>query len=137
MQLEKIKEKYKEEIEFCKQTLNILDILTEPPANVEILYTRKLTLSVKDMAGLHTTRQYLKTCLGSWKDRQHNIFYSCGDMIASYEGISHPIDIWLQTRPEDFPKELQSDKCKVTEVMPSTERQYAYICETNIDENNI
>jgi len=137
MQLEHAKKVYKQAIELNKQALDTLNILTEPPANVEILYTGKLTLSVKDMAGLHTTRQYLKTCLGSWKDRQHNIFYSCGDMIASYEGISHPIDIWLQTRPEDFPKELQSDKCKVTEVMPSTERQYAYICETDIDENNI
>jgi len=89
-----------------------------------------LTLcDIKNIEQLHEVRQWLKKCFGTWQDKKETIWFSQGKMLCSWKSIEYPIDIWLETDPENFPKELQSDKCKVVELEPVTQKQYAYVCE--------
>jgi len=122
-------------IKQAQARIEILKILEKHeksmPGYLSVTYTLDiLTLTgIKKIEQLHEIRQWLKKCFGTWQDKKGTIWFSEGEMLCSWKSIEYPINIWLHTDPENFPKELQSDKCKVVELEPVTQKRYAYVCE--------
>lgn len=118
-----------------EQTVKMLDELGEMPSGVHasVLTLCPVTIEVSSMQELHNVRKWLRRRLKTWEDRLESIWYSQGKVMASYKGLHHPVSIWLATQPEDFPQNLQSEKCRVVELEPITERNYAYVCEPDIE----
>jgi len=88
----------------------------------------KINIEVRSLDALHEVRQFLRRVMGKWEDRRGMTWYAGNDMNTSYDGRYAPISIRLATKPDEFPKELQSDKCKVVERI-NNEKTYAYVCE--------
>ena len=132
--MERISERTKDllkQIEQCSQAVKMLDELGEMPANVDarVLSLFPITIKVSSLGELHNVRKWLRHSLKTWEDKIGTIWYSQGEMLAEYNGLHHPINIWLAGHPEDFPTELQSEKCRVVELEPITTKNYAYVCD--------
>lgn len=87
-------------------------------------------LIVNTLDEVYKLRKYLMEKVG-WRDKFSMIWYSSPYMMAEWES-NKPYDIWLKTSPEDFPDELQSEKCKVVkkkEIIPEQSYiTYSYEC---------
>ena len=73
-------------------------------------------LSVSSLEELHAARMVLRERYG-WRDRIHNKFFSCGNVIVTYipdEGVKLPLpfELWIEAPPESFPEKLLGD-CKL------------------------
>lgn len=117
-----------EEIEVQKKLLKLLDELGAAPDDIKVNTNSTLTLEVHSMKELHYVRRWLRGVL-KWEDKLGVIFYSQGEMLATFQGVHHDITIWLSTLPEEFPKELQSENCRVMKIESRTVEEYAYVCE--------
>jgi len=122
------RELFLEEIRKYQENIKLLDTLDDPPKGVKILMLSNLTIKVGSMEDLHKARLWLRKGLGLWEDKLGDIWFGAKDMIAEFTGKHHPITIWISTPPEDFPKELQSDTCKVVKLESSITQQYGYVC---------
>lgn len=95
-----------------------------------------IIIKIKDFNQLESVLQWLRVCFGNIEYQRSLIWYNKGKMICSWEIDGYLTEIWLETPPEDFPKELQSDKCKVVELDPIVEKQYAYVCTEAKNDNS-
>jgi len=107
--------------------------LTDAPLKMH-LGSEGIVVEVRTLDELNAARQVLKNRLGTWEDRLDIIWFSCGKMLASYKTTQHPVAIWLQAPPEDFPSDLQSKKCRIIKTAPLVEERYAYVCEEEENE---
>jgi hypothetical protein len=123
---------FQKQILHCNETISFLVRLGDAPQGVFVLHLADLTFEVASMESLHIARTWLKEKLGRWTDNRANTWYSGGRMLTEYIGKEDPIRIWICTKPEDFPKELQSNKCKVVKLPDSIESNYAYICDQEV-----
>ena len=85
-------------------------------------------LVVATMAELHEARTILRSKY-EWQDELTNKFYSCGDVMVVFapinpERLPLPFELWVEGRPENFPKELLGD----CELVPHTTTEYAIVC---------
>lgn len=117
-----------------KQKISLLETMQqhvkEMPENIEIsIILEVLLIKINEIEQLHEVRQWLKKCFGDWKDEKKSIWFSHPHMLCSWKGSTKHINIWLETLPENFPKELQSEKCKIIKKKPIIQEQYAYVCE--------
>lgn len=110
--------------------IELIQKLGDPPTFFGYaVSSNNLLLVVNSLDSLHKVRKWLREKLGTWEDKKESIWYSSGDMIVSYKSENSDIVIWLETKPEDFPKELQSEKCKVVRLADEVVPRYAYVCE--------
>ncbi len=118
------------ELAIYQNMIKVLPLLKGVSDTFELL-SGSILIRVSNLDELHLVRLGLKEALGSWKDTLGSIWYGSGSgsMIAEYSSRSFPIVIWLSTKPEEFPKELQSDKCRVVKLPPQVVEDYAYVCD--------
>ena len=96
---------------------------------LDTLTNKILLRGLRTIKDFKDTIKWLKECYGNIKYKQRSIFYndSSKDVTCTWE-VEDFIEIWLSTKPEDFPKELQSEDCGIVELEPRTERRYTYVC---------
>lgn len=84
-------------------------------------------LSVGSLDELHQARSILRK-LFNWKDELFHKFFSCGQVIVTYQPVDtelpFPFKIWVENIPERFPKELLGS-CQLVE---STNKYYNIVC---------
>lgn len=112
----------------------------DPPEGVRLFpLTSRIVVEVSSMEGLHKARGWLRdNCYymdKNWEDMRGSTWYNLGTITTEYQGKHHPITIWLTTKPEDFPLELQSDKCRVIKMEPKVEERWAYVCKKDEQPN--
>ena len=91
--------------------------------------TSILITELKTIEDFKIVIKWLKKCFGKIKYQQKTIWSSCGKILCSWVIKDIPITIWLETLPQDFPKELIRKGCKIKKVEPYVEEQYVYTCE--------
>ena len=85
-------------------------------------------LCVETLSDLHEARKILRDKFG-WEDQLNNKFYSCGNIIATYQpdaSVDLPFffSLWVDAPADRFPSELLGN-CKVEKVSRET---YDIIC---------
>jgi len=135
--MDKIKDKIEYLKRYIRQTrkvISLLNILGKNENNIPngVWIGPKgdqvLISAISTLEKLHEIRIWLKESLGDWNDHLRNIWYSTGVIIAAFTNEDKSIELWLETKPEDFPSELQSNNCKVVRIPDRIEPQYAYVC---------
>ena len=125
------------EIKESKNTLNkklkVLKIMQKnedsfPNRCAIFINFNEILINFEDFKQFKQIIQWLKLCFGKIKYTRSTTWYSSGWMLCSWKIEGQPVEVWLQTPPEDFPKELQSETCKVVKLDPILEEQYAYVC---------
>lgn len=123
--IEKLDEHITENIEFK----NALMAIGEIPEDIAYTICTILPIiEVKTFQDMNNLRKYLSHKIG-WRDKLGSIWFS-GNMLAEYEGLKHNFKLWLSTKPEEFPKELQSDNCKIVKetIVEKKHDVYRYVC---------
>ena len=124
----------KKEIKALRKMILILNDLKKNEENIPTgirisrVFDRVLIPDISSLEKLHEVRMWLKDTLGHWEDELGSIWFSEGVMIAAFHNNEKEIELWLETKPEDFPSKLKSENCKVVRLPDRIEPDYAYIC---------
>jgi hypothetical protein len=121
--------KLDEHITEKKEFKNALMAIGEIPDDIAYeIYTTLPIIEVKTFQDMNKLRKYLSRKIG-WRDKLGSIWYS-STMMAEYQGLKHNFKLWLSTNPEEFPKELQSDNCKIVKetIVEKKHDVYRYVC---------
>jgi len=124
-----------EEIAYAEQTLDRLRAQRAifenvvPPLELKchLVVGNTPRLTVYRFEDLHAARALLREAMGSWEDKLHQRWYSCGRTITSWRNPATNIGLWLECSVAEYPPELQSEHCR---WIPDSHNavEYSYIC---------
>jgi len=117
--LDKSKSKQEQEYIHCKTKIQQAGLsLTE--------YNGTIYIGIKTMQELTEARQKLRQVLGLWNDKKEMIWNSGNHGLCDWRTNDYPIVIRLSCPVEDFPEELQSERCRFKK---QTIEKWDYVCE--------
>ena len=106
------------------------DVWEEIPYSCSV-YFDKVIFAIPSLEDLHKIRRVFRKNFLGYTDERGVTFQEGENMTTCYECKVFPLEIRLSTPAEEFPKELQSDKCKVVRL-PDVKREpvkvYRYVC---------
>lgn len=86
----------------------------------------KIIVCITRLEELPMARAYARSINSEFVGDLAYIWASGGNGMASWETTGVPIEIWLSTPVEDFPRELMGDSCEFKKI---TSEEYRYACE--------
>ena len=127
------REQARQELQSVEDLRARFEPLPEPGFRYEIVTGVAPRLIIERFTDLNAARDVLRAAFGAWEDRIHDRFFSCGRAFTTWHSTNGmPMELWFECRIEDYPAELQSNRCqwKMTE---NTGPQYEYVCSTESD----
>jgi len=118
---------FKNQVIEINKSIDLVNKIGELPHGARYLGLTPLIIEVNTLKDLEVIQSFLYERLNwNWKGRIKTVWFSMGEMCASFVDKKYDFSVWLCMPPKDFPDNLIPG-AKVVELEPEVRKRFGYI----------